>query len=227
MSKQLDFSFCIVTDNSMEACKRISSMVYTIRALKIPNYEILVIGGSGSKFGGDLQDFTKIDFDESVKRGWITKKKNDIAKIAKYDNLVICHDYFLFHRNWYDGYLKIYEDFVKSNICCNPVYMIDGRREYTDWVTWDHPDHGRQASLNYNDWEQTKHQYISGGYFVTKKEFFMNNPLNENLSSHDGEDVEWSLRIRNQAKIICNPNSYVKHNKKHRNLSVDFWERLV
>ena len=202
-------------------------MVRTIRQLQIPNYEILVIGGSENRFSGDLHDFTKIDFNESVKPGWITRKKNLVAQIAKHDNLVMCHDYFVFHRNWYNGYLKIYDDFVESDICCNPVYMIDGRREYTDWITWDHPKYGRQASLNYNDWEQTKYQYISGGYFVAKKEFFLNNPLDENLVSHGGEDIEWSLRVRQKAKIICNPNSYVRHNKKHRNLSIDTWERLV
>ena len=97
---ELDFSFCIVTDNSNEACKRISQIVSSIRKLEIPNYEILAIGGEQNKFSGDLSDFRKINFDESVVSGWITKKKNDIVKLCKYDNLVIFHDYFLFHKNY-------------------------------------------------------------------------------------------------------------------------------
>ena len=174
-----------------------------------------------------MDDVRKIDFDESVKIGWITKKKNDVVKLAKYENLVIMHDYFIFHEFWYKGYIKIFEKFNNCDLCLNPVCMQDGRREYTDWVTWDHPRFGRHASLNYNDEIHTKHQYFSGGYFVVKKSFFLENPLNEELTSHQSEDVEWSLRIRDHAKVIFNPFSYNKHNKKHRNQNIDFWNRMV
>ena len=227
---ELDFSFCIITDNSTEACRRISQTVSSIRKLNIPNYEILVIGGEDNKFSGDLSDFRKINFDESSVSGWITKKKNNISKLCKYDNLVMFHDYFVFHKNWYEGYKKIYEDFSQCDVCSNPVFMIDGRREFTDWVTLDHPELGWGSPLNYNDWTQTQYQYISGGYFVVKKQFMLDNPLDERLASHQSEDVEWSKRIRNKAKIICNPYSYVKHNKQHRNLRVtheQVWERMV
>ena len=225
----IDFSFCIITDNSVEACYRIAAMINSIRELQIPNYEILIIGGDINRFVGNTQDVVKISFDESIKPGWITKKKNEIAKVAKYDNLVIMHDYFIMHKNWYQGFLKndIYDSFLNCDICCNPIFMIDSRRDYTDWVTWDHPKYGRQRSLNYTDWSCTKYQYISGGYFIIKKHFFLNNPFNENLVSHQAEDVDWSLKIRDKAKIICNYHSYVKHNKKHRNLSVDAYGRMI
>ena len=227
---ELDFSFCIVTDNSTEACKRISEIVKSIRALEIPNYEIIAIGGDKNRFSGNLDDFRKINFDESITSGWITKKKNDVAKLCKYDNLVMLHDYFVFHKNWYKGYKKIYDDFVSCDVCSNPVFMIDGRREFTDWVTLDYPDHGLHYSLNYNDWNQTKYQYISGGYFIVKKQFMLDNPFSESLTAHQAEDVEWSKRIRSKAKIICNPYSYVKHNKEHRNLEIppdEIWKRLI
>ena len=229
MSKTLDFSFCIIPDNSLEACKRISAMVKSIRRLKIPNYEILVIGGETNKFSGNLEDFTKINFDESEKPAWVSKKKNDVARLAKHDNLVICHDYFVFHRNWYKGYLKIYNDFINCDVCCNPVFMIDGRRQFVDWVTWDHPCLGRHSPLNYSDWSQTRYQYIHGAYYVTKRDFFLNNPLNEEFIHGQPEDVEWSLRIRDKSKIICNSYSYCWHNKEHKDLKIDFnliWSKM-
>ena len=221
----IDFSFCIITDNSIDACKRISEMVFSIRSQQIANYEILIIGGTGNKFSGNLENLYKIDFNEGIKRGWITKKKNDVAKIAKYNNLVMMHDYFILHPSWY----KHYETFLKDreyDVCCNPVLLMDGRRDYTDWTTYDHPHYGKQCPLPYSDWSQTKNQYFSGGYFLTKRDFFLNNPLNEDLVSHQEEDLEWSLRIRDTAKAICNPRSYVKHNKIHRNMGINLWRQI-
>ncbi len=224
----LDFSFCIITDNSHAACLRIVDIVKSIRNLQIPNYEILVIGGEIDQFESERGDFKKINFDESQKPGWITKKKNVIAEIAKYENLVIMHDYFVFHRNWYKGYLKVYDQFMNCDVCCNPIYMIDDRRDPTDWMTWYNPNtNDYQQALNYNDLSMIKHQYISGGYFLVKKQFFIENPLDETLTAHEQEDVEWSMRIRDKAKIYCNPFSYVKHNKEHRNLRINIWSRLI
>jgi len=223
---EIDFSFCIVTDNSLDACTRILEIVQSIRNLEIPNYEILVIGGQGSKFSGNLKDLTKMDFHEGIKKGWITKKKNDVAKMAKYENIVMLHDYFVFHSTWYQGYLKIKERFDECDLCLNPVLMSDGRREFTDWVTYDHPILGMHRSLPYGDESNIQYQYFSGGYFVTKKRFFLDNPLNEELVANEMEDVEWSTRIRDNSNIIFNSNSYVRHNKEHRNMKIDFWSRI-
>tara|TARA_R110000851_G_scaffold280844_2_gene434227 strand:- start:188 stop:874 length:687 start_codon:yes stop_codon:yes gene_type:complete len=227
MEAKIGFSFCIITDNSDTACRRIIKMVESIRTQNIEEHEILVIGGAGNKFSGDIEGLKKIDFDESIKSGWITKKKNDIAKIAKYENLVIMHDYYVLHREWYSGFKKIAIRFEGCDLCLNPVCLMDGRRDYTDWVTYDHPIYGMHGSLNYHDESNIKNQYFSGGYFVVKKAFFLKNSLNENLVANQQEDVEWSLRIRETANIIFNPYSYVKHNKSHRNQTIDFWEKMV
>ena len=226
MKNEINFSFCIITDNSLEACKRISQIISTIREQNIPNYEVIVIGGLGNKFSGNMENVIKVDFDENIKAGWITKKKNKAAKLAKYENLVIMHDYFVLHQTWYQGFLNIKTKFEKCNLCLNPVLMLDGRREYTDWVTLDHPVLGMHRSLPYIDDSSIKYQYFSGGYFVVKKQFFLDNPLNEDLLANQMEDIEWSKRIRDNSNIIFNPFSYVRHNKKHRNQRVDFWSRL-
>ena len=56
----IDFSFCIITDNSLQACERIVKIVKSIRNLNIPNYEILVIGGQGSRFSGNIDDIPPV-----------------------------------------------------------------------------------------------------------------------------------------------------------------------
>jgi hypothetical protein len=81
----MDFSFCIITDGSDIAKERIKETILSIENLKIPNYEILCIGGESSFEDIKNSNFKKINFDETIKPIWITKKKNDIAKIAKYE----------------------------------------------------------------------------------------------------------------------------------------------
>lgn len=223
-----DISFCIITDNSDTACERMPHIVKSIIDLEIPNFEILVIGGDKNRFEGDLSSLSmrKINFDETVKRAWITRKKNLIAKECKYDNVVMMHDYFIFHPKWY----KHYDKFLQENdydVCCNPIMLINGMRDYTDWIAWDHPGTPRQTSLPYHDWSYTKHQYISGGYFMVNRQFMIDNPFDERLSAGDEEDIEWSKRIREKAKIVCNPLSYVRHIKQHRNMTIDTWSKLL
>lgn len=216
----MDFSFCIITDGSDVAKERIKLTINTIESLNIPNYEILCIGGQDTFEDIKNVNFKKFIFDESIKPAWITKKKNEIAKIAKYENLVMFHDYFIFEINWYKSYLEIKNRGISWDISCNPVMMINNQRDYTDWITWDHPVYGKQKSINYHNWTMTKNQYISGGYFLVKKQFMLDNPFNEELVANQEEDVEWSLRVREKANIICNPYAFVKHTKWHRSMTI-------
>jgi hypothetical protein len=58
--------------------------------------------------------------------------------------------------------------------------------------------------------------YQSGGYMLVKKQLMIDNPFNEELTWGQADDVEWSLRVRDKYKWICNGDAVVKHNKKHR-----------
>ena len=40
--------------------------------------------------------------------------------------------------------------------------------------------------------------------------------MNENMTWGNAEDVEWSLRMRENAVWKCNGKAIVKHNKVHR-----------
>jgi len=66
--------------------------------------------------------------------------------------------------------------------------------------------------LNYNDdgekWQN--YIYLSGSYFICKKYVMLDFPLNEKLLHCQGEDVEWSQRIRTKYKFKFNKHSIVK-----------------
>jgi hypothetical protein len=189
---------------------RLRQVVDSIRSLNIPNYEI-IIAGSYDKFDSDV--VPDLNCRHILCDGWLPRKKNLVAKTANNDILVLTHDYYLFDPEWYEGYCRFGD---KWDICSNPQYLLNGKRHFTDWVLWDHPTLPRYHSLHYEDWSQTKYQYVSGGYFLVKRNFLRDNPISEAMPPGSPEDVEWSLRVRSKAAIVCNPLSTVRHNKAHR-----------
>jgi len=206
----MNLTFGIMT--TCDNLARLTAVVESIQALNIPNAEIIIAGSykSSDKF---QYGFSGLGAKTILTDGWLPKKKNLVAKMAYHETLVLLHDYYLFHPEWYEGYYRFGD---KWDICSNPQYLLNGKRHFTDWVLWDHPTLPRYHSLDYEDWSQTKYQYISGGYFLVKRDFLRDNPINEAMPPGSPEDVEWSLRVRDKAEIVCNPLSTVRHNKAHR-----------
>jgi hypothetical protein len=204
----MNFTFAITTDYSN--ISRLNQVRESIYNLNIPNYEVLVIGG---KDYSHYIDTTFLYFNDKKYPGWTTKKKNILVETARYENVVLMHDYFLFDANWHKSFVEFGNDW---DICSNQQLLIDGKRHFTDWVTWDDPVFPRYTSLSYDDWSRTRYMYMSGGYFIVKKHVVMDNPFNESLMHGQAEDVEWSLRVRDKYRMVCNGNAIVRHNKVHR-----------
>jgi hypothetical protein len=205
------FTFVIITDGNAE--HRVNEMVDNIRLRAgLRHFEILIVGGStqGEEIFRACQTLKYIP----APNEWITTKKNTAAWVAKYPQLVVMHDYFLLDDYWFEGYEEFAQ--LEWDICSNPQFLQNGKRHFTDWVTWDDPQYGRYHSLDYWDWTRTQHQYISGGYFVCKRKVLIEQPFNTTMGPGMPEDVEWSLRVRDKYKIKCNPYSKVRHNKIHR-----------
>jgi hypothetical protein len=207
----IQWTFGIVT--GFEDNQRLAEIIDSIRNLSIPEYEILLIGGDSTEFINSNENVRIVDFDESQKPRWITRKKNILANEAKYDNIVLMHDYHVFDKDWYINFKSFGLDW---EICSCPQYLITGARNPMDWSLWDKPDHGRAWSLDYDDWSQTQYMYISGGFFIVKKHVLQQEPLDESRGWNEEEDVEWSMRVRNKFLMKCNGGSVVRHNKWHR-----------
>lgn len=207
----IQWTFGIVT--GFEDHQRLDEIFKSIRDLSIPEYEILLIGGDSNEFFNSAEDVRVVNFDESQKPKWITRKKNILANEAKYDNIVLMHDYHIFDKDWYVNFKSFGVDW---EICSCPQYLITGARNPMDWSLWDKPDHGRAWSLDYDDWSQTQYMYISGGFFIVKKHVLQQEPLDESRGWNEEEDVEWSMRVRNKYIMKCNGGSVVRHNKWHR-----------
>lgn len=208
----MNFTFAITTTYTAGAPERIGEMIQSIRALGVPHYEILIATDQDIP---EFEDVRRVYFDESIRQGWVTKKKNVLADEAAYNNVVLMHDYFLFDKDWYKNFVEFGDEW---DVCSNAQQLMNGKRHFTDWVVWDSPIFPRYTSIPYDDWSQTAYMYQSGGYMVVKKKFMERCPMNENLAWGEAEDVEWSLRMRNRAIWKCNGKSIVRHNKVHRDM---------
>jgi len=202
----MKWTFGIITTGNNE--ENLSKVVNSILLQDIIDYEIIIVGNTkiqGSKI-------KNIFFDESIKPGWITRKKNLIAETAKFKCLSIHHDYVTLDKNWYKYFLEFGDDW---DVCMTRIETLNGKR-FRDWVIWDESqphkmfgNDGKIQYLSYTEDKKTNQQYISGTYFCVKRDYLLRNKLDERRSWSESEDVEWSLRMRNSWKLRCNWKSKV------------------
>lgn len=235
------WSICIVANDGQNnfLFEMVKSILSAFKG--VDNYEILIIGNSYYNF--KEKEIRQVPFRKNhffkpglnrtrirnvisqrslspllFKSGPICHKKNLAARLSKFDKLCITHDYIHFLEGWKEGF-----DYFGSewDICQNIILDYEGNRE-KDWLLWDHPSLicGKNkispCLLPYDI--NSSYMYVSGTYFCVKRRFFLENPLNEDLFWGEGEDVEWSKRVRQQTKFRMNINSRVKFLKKKTNI---------
>lgn len=175
---------------------------------QIPDFEIIVVGGN-VWYESDVMRV--LPFDETKKDKWITRKKNIITENARYDNIVYLHDYVALTHGWFKGMEEFGENF---DVCMTKIVNADGTR-YRDWTLWPHditPDGSANLKclLPYDVGGLSKLMYISGTYWIAKKKFMQQYPLDEKFAWGEGEDVEWSKRVREHCTFSINERSAVK-----------------
>lgn len=201
----MEFSFGIITAGNPDRIKEISDSVQA--QIPLDKYEIIVVGGPPI----DLPNVVHIPFDESAKPKWITRKKNLVTNRAKFENIVYMHDYIKIEPGWYSGFLEYGNDFV---LCMNKMLNPDGSR-YRDWSLWAEDALGLNVPraeflIPYEETSFSKYMYFSGAYWVAKKKVMLEYPLDERLSWGEGEDVEWSKKIRGVYNFSMNSLSSVR-----------------
>ena len=189
-------SFAIVTDGKSE--HHLHNTVKSILDLELESFEIIIVGQSEFP-----NPFVKcVDFDDSVRDGWITRKKNLAVSASKGDIVVILHDYMKLNQDWTRANV---ETFSKSrwDVAMCRITNLDGTR-FRDWLLWSANSVGIRWWFNYTQANLvpyavknlTRFMYVSGSVMIARKEFMLKNPLDENLAWGEAEDVEWSLRVR-------------------------------
>ena len=201
----VDFTFGIITNG--EEKDRVDKIIESIICQNVPKFQIVIVGGENE--WGDIKQVNHYPFDETIKNGWITAKKNMITAYAKYENVVYMHDYFILDDDWYQGFLDFGDDW---DVCMNKITGSDGER-YIDWISIGDVELAksgyRDGALVPYDYDKTEAMYVSGGYWVAKRDFMIENPLDERICWGFAEDCEWSYRINKikKCKYRMNANS--------------------
>jgi len=219
------FSFVIITDGTND----LTDIIRSIR--ENSDGQIIVVGGAPQ-----TSVHLHIPFDECAKRAWITRKKNLGVQAARYENVVLMHDYVKILPGWNEGWAKFGFDW---DVASNRIITQEGHR-WRDWCYWNSPHIPHENSIvepwcpqgmtfkgqaqlaPYTEKETSRH-YINGTYWVAKKDFMLKFPLNESLGWGRGEDVEWSLRWRSEYYYVFNENVTVQLTK-HKSLGIHPWQ---
>ncbi len=214
----MEFTFGIITNGQND--DNVLKIIESIRALNIPVFEIIVVGYRCVNPIRFRQNVRFVQFDESLKPNWITRKKNMICELAKYENVVLLHDYVVFHPDWYAGFLRFGNSF---DVCVTRILNRDGSRfrDYTLFPLYMGEIDTRfsaQCLLPY-DFKHTpitaRLSYISGAYYVVKKHIALQYPLDESKVWGEGEDVEFSYRTAGKGILSqVNPHSTVSFLKQ-------------
>ena len=202
------FGICVKNDEYIDT---IIKSIKNQKSLVTNKFEIILIGPDSKKIKKIKNEYNNINlkyliFEESIRPGWITLKKNLITQNAEFENICLTHDYVGFCENWYIGYEKFGYEW---DVCMNPVRLNNGLR-HRDWFTQKRP----LEFIDYNDSTKTKEMYINGTYWCGKKQFMLENPQNNNLTWGMGEDCEWAHRCQNIWNYKLNPYSVVKYLKE-------------
>lgn len=196
----MKFSVGVITSGK---CSYLDTVIDSIKtAIPHDKRQVIVVGGE------KIDGVEHIEFDESIKTGWITKKKNLITQKAIYDNVVYMHDYYYLDSDWYNQFVEFGDNW---DVCMNTIRNVDGSR-FRDWCVWDDPkycftQHGHRAFLAPYSYSNYNNMYVSGGYWVAKRQLMLTEPLNEELCWGKGEDVEWSKRVLGKYSYKMNVSS--------------------
>jgi len=196
------WSFGIITNGSK--VDALEKQIDSIIALGIPHFEIIICGPY--KPVGKRKKYVRvIPFNPPI--AWITKKKNLIVKNAKYENLVITHNRFMFDRGWYKG-MKKYGNYFEVLSCMITTFS---RRRAGDWLTYGVDISNRWLNriglLEYRDWDENL--IINGSFYIIKKSVSQKCPWDESLIWGQREDDKISLEFHRNG-IVPRFNIYSK-----------------
>ena len=188
------WTFGIVVDGRRDEI--VDQIIDSIAALKIPKFEIILCG---EKYQGKRKDKVKyLKFDRDLS-AHITMKKNVICKNAKYENIVVIHDRFIFDKNWYKG-MKKYGNYFEVLGC---ITQTPKGERVDDWITFgmkeDKLKIGNLGLLDYRDWDING--FTAGGLYILKKKVWKECKWDNKLIWGQAEDKVLSKCFRERGYV--------------------------
>ena len=178
------WSFGIITDGKKN--EQVNNLVNSIKEQRIPEFEILICG----PYSSSDKEIVVIDYEKNDCRGHITHKKNKIAQIAKYENLIILHDRYTFSKTWFERMKSFGNDF--ELLAVPNIGPLGGR--VNDWPSFEGLPSDRLISnsklLPYSSYSNSI--YMQGGLIIIKRSIYNDIKLDEKLYWGELEDILFS-----------------------------------
>lgn len=184
-------------------------------------FELLIVGPKPLM---DLPQYARhVPFEEDPvdPRFPITRKKNLVAKSARYENLLILHDRFRLGPNWYQAISRLRPDWDVL-LCRMTPENSDSR--LADWNETLQDPVGTLCSRYFEsypfnpetlihsnlDYDQYSDRVIvNGGAFAVKRAVLLDVPIAEHLFWAEIEDGDWSARLKTRGILISLANNAV------------------
>lgn len=176
-------SFCLITDGRRPAM--LAEAIASIRALELPQYEVLVAGNVPEGLGDDVRVLMAPALAAEGKLGAM---RNLACRAAGFDQLVVSDDDMLFHP---EMAVVLRERDPAVDVLCVRLLNPDGTR-YWDWATHGGPSGHRL--LEYD--EVDDHIYVTGGLAILWARVHDQVPWDDARGFYQGEDLDWSARVR-------------------------------
>ena len=194
----MSICFAFITDGNSD--NFLEQGIESVLKQSLPDCEIMVVGNTCLKH----PKVTFIPFDESLRRSWITRKKNLVAEASQKEVLVIMHDYFALTEEWTHQKVQNLLD-ASWDVAVTSILNPDGSR-YRDWLLWPFSHRFLRTPfvytlgnlLPYRVNDLTDFMYINGSLMIVRRKYLLDNPLDESRGWGEGEDVEWSIRLRDR-----------------------------
>lgn len=182
-AREAGWSFCIITNGKRP--EKLNASIASIRALNIPNCEILVGGEVPAEL---VSGVTVVPVVDAARNGRLGEMRNRLTEQARYDHLVVADDDLLFHADFHSG-LQQFGD--AWDVLCVRFLNPDGTR-FWDWAT-----HGGEYGHQLLDYTETDpYVYVTGGLCVLKGHVSDTVKWDEGRGFYQGEDVDFSARLR-------------------------------
>jgi len=196
-------SICFAFITNGKADELVARGIESIVQQDLSDCEIMVVGNTSLKH----PEVNFIPFDETMRNSWITRKKNLVAETSQKDVLVIMHDYFALTEEWTEERVRHLVD-SDWEVAVTSIRNPDGSR-YRDWLLWPFSHRFLRIPfvytlgnlLPYTVDDLTDFMYINGSLMIVRRKFLLDNPLDESRGWGEGEDVEWSIRLRENWKV--------------------------
>jgi len=194
-------SFCFITNGAKP--EKLQLALQSVRALGIPNYEIIISGKPPKNFAAPDTKF--VELPSAADNGQLGAMRNAACRIANYEILVVADDDILFQEDFYEGICAYGPNF---DVASCRILNTDGSR-YWDYAVINSPTGHHLIPYS----QKSPHTHITGGLVIMHQHFFKAIEWNEERGFYKEEDVEFSKRIRDAGyNISFNTFSSVIHN---------------